>query len=203
MGVSQGESEGGQALNCCVVDISVFSVYSSSLFMFSYPPLPSFSTILPISLLSLLPTPPFLHPSLSSLPLPSSFPPSPPFPSFLLPSLSSLPLPLLLPFSSYPPFLLPSLRLALCLGHLWEGYEDARWRGVRDTAHEKLYKLLWDEVPEVRRITSTHGNNTTTMCTSSVLCVASSASSLLYLLFHFCEMLPSLCQLSLSLHLPQ
>ena len=49
------------------------------------------------------------------------------------------------------PTSLPSSpRLALCLGHLWEGYEDARWRGVRDTAHEKLYKLLWDEVPEVR-----------------------------------------------------
>ena len=70
---------------------------------------------------------------------------------------------------------------------------------MRDTAHEKLYKLLWDEVPEVRRITSTHGNNTNTMCTSSVLCVASSASSLLYLLFHSCEVLPSLCLLSLSL----
>ena len=115
MGVSQGESEGGQALNCCVVDISVFSVYSSSLFICFpiLPCLPSLQSSPFLFSLSFLPLPssssPFLHPSLSSLPLPSSFPPSPPFPSFLLPSLSSLPLPLLLPFSSYPPFLLPSL----------------------------------------------------------------------------------------------
>ena len=43
-------------------------------------------------------------------------------------------------------------RLALCLGCLWRGYEDAQWTGVRDSAHEKLFKLLWDEVPEVNSI---------------------------------------------------
>jgi regulator-associated protein of mTOR len=46
----------------------------------------------------------------------------------------------------------PLLRqwLALCLGCLWRNNEEAQWRGVRDSAHEKLYKLLWDEVPDVR-----------------------------------------------------
>ena len=46
----------------------------------------------------------------------------------------------------------PLLRqwVALCLGLTWEGYDKARWCGVRDTAHEKLYDLLDDEVPEVR-----------------------------------------------------
>ncbi|RZF33857.1 hypothetical protein LSTR_LSTR008980 [Laodelphax striatellus] len=29
--------------------------------------------------------------------------------------------------------------LALCLGRLWAQYDKARWCGVRDTAHEKLY----------------------------------------------------------------
>lgn len=40
--------------------------------------------------------------------------------------------------------------LALCLGQLWQNYEKARWSGVRDTAHDKLYPLLRDPVPEVR-----------------------------------------------------
>lgn len=40
--------------------------------------------------------------------------------------------------------------LALCLGQLWQNYDKARWSGVRDLAHEKLYPLLKDPVPEVR-----------------------------------------------------
>jgi len=39
--------------------------------------------------------------------------------------------------------------LAICLGRLWRKYDAARWCGVRDSAHEKLYNLLWDEVPDV------------------------------------------------------
>ncbi|KAG5869942.1 hypothetical protein JTB14_023212 [Gonioctena quinquepunctata] len=46
----------------------------------------------------------------------------------------------------------PQLRqwVAICLGRLWDHYEKARWTGVRDIAHEKLYKLLKDPCPEVR-----------------------------------------------------
>lgn len=46
----------------------------------------------------------------------------------------------------------PQLRqwLAICLGHLWRNFDPARWAGVRDSAHEKLYPLLSDPVPEVR-----------------------------------------------------
>nr|CAD7200185.1 unnamed protein product [Timema douglasi] len=46
----------------------------------------------------------------------------------------------------------PLLRqwLAVCLGRLWTNYDKARWCGVRDIAHEKLYTLLQDPVPEVR-----------------------------------------------------
>lgn len=40
--------------------------------------------------------------------------------------------------------------LAICLGNLWQNYDKARWSGVRDLAHEKLYLLLQDKVPEVR-----------------------------------------------------
>lgn len=40
--------------------------------------------------------------------------------------------------------------VAICLGRLWDRYEKARWTGVRDSAHEKLYTLLEDECPEVR-----------------------------------------------------
>ncbi|XP_063240592.1 LOW QUALITY PROTEIN: regulatory-associated protein of mTOR [Bacillus rossius redtenbacheri] len=46
----------------------------------------------------------------------------------------------------------PLLRrwLAVCLGRLWADYDKARWCGVRDSAHEKLYTLLQDPEPEVR-----------------------------------------------------
>ncbi|XP_025419661.1 regulatory-associated protein of mTOR isoform X2 [Sipha flava] len=40
--------------------------------------------------------------------------------------------------------------LTLCLAQLWADYDKARWVGVRDTAHEKLYLLLEDKIPEVR-----------------------------------------------------
>lgn len=45
----------------------------------------------------------------------------------------------------------PLLRqwLCLCLGRLWHNYDKARWCGVRDIAHEKLFILLHDPVPEV------------------------------------------------------
>lgn len=39
--------------------------------------------------------------------------------------------------------------LAICLARLWNNYEKARWTGVRDIAHEKLYTLLADPCPEV------------------------------------------------------
>ena len=54
----------------------------------------------------------------------------------------------------------PVLRqwLAICLGCVWEGCDDARWHGVRDNAHEKLYKLLWDEIPEVMWSRKVYGN---------------------------------------------
>ena len=35
-------------------------------------------------------------------------------------------------------------------GMLWQNFEKARWSGVRDLAHEKLYILLKDPIPEVR-----------------------------------------------------
>nr|ALE20568.1 Raptor [Leptinotarsa decemlineata] len=46
----------------------------------------------------------------------------------------------------------PQLRqwVAISLGKLWDHYEKARWTGVRDIAHEKLYNLLKDPCPEVR-----------------------------------------------------
>lgn len=46
----------------------------------------------------------------------------------------------------------PLLRqwLVICLGNLWQNYDKARWSGVRDLAHEKLFPLLQDSVPEVR-----------------------------------------------------
>lgn len=40
--------------------------------------------------------------------------------------------------------------LAITLGHLWSENVGARWAGVRDLAHEKLFTLLSDRVPEVR-----------------------------------------------------
>ena len=56
----------------------------------------------------------------------------------------------------------PVLRqwLAICLGCVWESCDDARWHGVRDNAHEKLYKLLWDEIPEVLIWQGKHGQFT-------------------------------------------
>lgn len=39
--------------------------------------------------------------------------------------------------------------LAICLGKLWYKYDAARWCGVRDSAHDKVAPLLWDEIPEV------------------------------------------------------
>ncbi|CAG10764.1 unnamed protein product, partial [Tetraodon nigroviridis] len=46
----------------------------------------------------------------------------------------------------------PLLRqwVAICLGRIWQNFDPARWCGVRDSAHEKLYTLLSDPVPEVR-----------------------------------------------------
>ncbi|KAJ1558614.1 hypothetical protein HK096_009018 [Nowakowskiella sp. JEL0078] len=38
----------------------------------------------------------------------------------------------------------------ICLGKLWERYDEARWTGMRDVLHEKLVLLLLDPVPEVR-----------------------------------------------------
>lgn len=45
----------------------------------------------------------------------------------------------------------PLLRqwVAVCLARLWTNYDRARWCGVRDIAHEKLYDLLQDNHPEV------------------------------------------------------
>ncbi|XP_065167267.1 regulatory-associated protein of mTOR isoform X2 [Atheta coriaria] len=40
--------------------------------------------------------------------------------------------------------------VAICLGRLWDNFDKARWTGVRDSAHEKLYTLLQDPCPEVR-----------------------------------------------------
>lgn len=37
----------------------------------------------------------------------------------------------------------------ICLARLWQRYDKARWCGVRDIAHEKLYPHLKDSVPEV------------------------------------------------------
>lgn len=47
----------------------------------------------------------------------------------------------------------PVLRqwLAIAVGRVWDKYEKARWRGVRDNAHEKLYDILQDPVPEVKQ----------------------------------------------------
>lgn len=42
------------------------------------------------------------------------------------------------------------LWVVICLARLWQRYDKARWCGVRDSAHEKLYVLLKDREPEVR-----------------------------------------------------
>jgi regulator-associated protein of mTOR len=41
------------------------------------------------------------------------------------------------------------LWIIICLAKLWERYDKARWCGVRDSAHEKLYVYLKDVQPEV------------------------------------------------------
>ncbi|XP_065193871.1 regulatory-associated protein of mTOR-like isoform X1 [Sycon ciliatum] len=38
----------------------------------------------------------------------------------------------------------------LCLGCMWDKFDKARWCGVRDSAHEKLFPLLADPSPEIR-----------------------------------------------------
>ncbi|KAJ3117290.1 hypothetical protein HK098_006306 [Nowakowskiella sp. JEL0407] len=38
----------------------------------------------------------------------------------------------------------------ICVGKLWESYEEARWAGMRDNVHEKLKLMQADPVPEVR-----------------------------------------------------
>uniref|UniRef100_H2ZRC1 Raptor N-terminal CASPase-like domain-containing protein n=1 Tax=Ciona savignyi TaxID=51511 RepID=H2ZRC1_CIOSA len=40
--------------------------------------------------------------------------------------------------------------VAICLGRVWTNYDGARWRGVRDQAHVRLYELLDHPHPEVR-----------------------------------------------------
>ncbi|KAJ8002039.1 hypothetical protein DPEC_G00175660 [Dallia pectoralis] len=46
----------------------------------------------------------------------------------------------------------PLLRqwVAICLGRIWQNFDSARWCGVRDSAHEKVYSLLSDPIAEVR-----------------------------------------------------
>ena len=39
--------------------------------------------------------------------------------------------------------------MRLCVSQVWTSFDAARWCGVRDSAHEKLYKLLQDPIPEV------------------------------------------------------
>lgn len=55
----------------------------------------------------------------------------------------------------------PLLRqwLCLCLARLWHNYDKARWCGVRDIAHEKLFTLLKDPVPEVKELLSNIASN--------------------------------------------
>lgn len=45
----------------------------------------------------------------------------------------------------------PPLRqwATICLGRTWHHHPDARWTATRDNAHEKLFTLLSDPVPEV------------------------------------------------------
>ncbi|RKP10243.1 raptor N-terminal caspase like domain-containing protein [Thamnocephalis sphaerospora] len=38
----------------------------------------------------------------------------------------------------------------LCIGELWRGYADAKWVAIRENAHEHLFELLGDPMPEVR-----------------------------------------------------
>lgn len=43
----------------------------------------------------------------------------------------------------------PSLRrwLLLCLGKVWESFEEAKWAAIRESAHERVCSLLTDPVP--------------------------------------------------------
>ena len=45
----------------------------------------------------------------------------------------------------------PLLRqwLSLCLGLIWDKHDASRWCGVRDSAQDKIAKLLTDPLPEV------------------------------------------------------
>jgi regulator-associated protein of mTOR len=40
--------------------------------------------------------------------------------------------------------------VCICLGLTWADFSAARWCGVRDSAHEKIYNILEDTNPEVR-----------------------------------------------------
>ena len=42
--------------------------------------------------------------------------------------------------------------LVLCMGKLWESFEEAKWAAVREGAIERLCSLLTDPVPEVTPI---------------------------------------------------
>ncbi|CAG8490380.1 572_t:CDS:2 [Paraglomus occultum] len=46
----------------------------------------------------------------------------------------------------------PLLRqwVCLCIGQYWKGYRDAKSEGIENQAHQKLFELLTDPVPEVR-----------------------------------------------------
>ena len=56
--------------------------------------------------------------------------------------------------------------VSLCqnLGRVWTNYDEARWRGVRDQAHERLYELLRDRKPEVSYRSFFDGTNTFLYC---------------------------------------
>lgn len=87
----------------------------------------------------------------------------------------------------------PKLRqwLTICLGHLWKNNTTIRWSGVRDLAHEKLYTLLQDTVPEVRAAAcyalgtfmsavttdrSEHANNIDRSISMTLLCLGNDMS---------------------------
>ncbi|KAJ3050506.1 hypothetical protein HK097_008544 [Rhizophlyctis rosea] len=46
----------------------------------------------------------------------------------------------------------PLLRqwVCVCLSKFWEGFQEAKWTGMRDGVHERLCAMLHDPVPEVR-----------------------------------------------------
>ena len=49
--------------------------------------------------------------------------------------------------------------LALCLGLIWTNCDAARWCGIRDSAPDKLSKLLTDPLPEVGAIHKVRAQN--------------------------------------------